>query len=206
MNLFKFLKSKQFIISLVIALILSVAGVFVLLQWMKKTTNHGQKIEVPALVKLDINQATQLLLSKELDIVILDTLDYNKDFPPLTIIEQEPTAGTAVKENRKIYVKINASGFGDIVLPKFEEMTYRQALSTIKSMGLREGTISYATFIGRDVVLEVYSNGRKLQKGDRIQKNSRLDFVLGDGKAGLSEQELDIAPSIDDESATEFSE
>lgn len=206
MNLFKFLKSKQFIISLVIALILSVAGVFVLLQWLKKTTNHEKKIEVPALVKLDIDQATQLLSSKELDIVILDTLDYNKEFPPLTIIEQEPTAGTAVKENRKIYVKINASGFGDIVLPKFEEMTYRQALSTIKSMGLREGTISYATFIGRDVVLEVYSNGRKLQKGDRIQKNSRLDFVLGDGKAGLSEEELDTAPSIDDESAAEFGE
>lgn len=206
MNLFKFLKSKQFILSLVIALILSVAGVFVLLQWLKKTTNHGQKIEVPALEKLDVDQATQLLLSRELDIVILDTLDYNKEFPPLTIIEQEPTAGTAVKENRKIYVKINASGFGDIVLPKFEEMTYRQALSTIKSMGLREGTISYATFIGKDVVLEVYSNGRKLQKGDRIQKNSRLDFVLGDGKAGLSEEELDIAPAIDDESTTEFGE
>lgn len=206
MKLINFLKSKQFIVSIILAVVLSVVGVFMIMQWLKKTTNHGQKIEVPSLSKLDTNQATQVLLAKKLDIVVLDTLDYDKEFPPLSIIEQEPTAGTAVKENRKIYVKINASGFGDIILPKFEEMTYRQALSTLKSMGLREGTITYRTFIGKDVVLEVFKDGKKLKKGDRIKKNSHIDFVLGDGKAKLSEEQLDVAPTIDDEGVFEYDE
>lgn len=206
MKLMNFFKSKEFIVSVVLAIVISIVGVFLAMSWLKKTTNHGQKIEVPSLIKLDTNQATQLLLSKELDIVILDTLDYDKDYPPLTIIEQDPIPGTAVKENRKIYVKINASGFGNIAMPKFEDMTYRQALSTVKALGLREGTITYRTFIGKDVVLEAYQDGQKIQKGDRVKKNSRIDFVLGDGKAGLSEEQLDMAPAIDDEEAVETDE
>jgi beta-lactam-binding protein with PASTA domain len=87
--------------------------------------------------------------------VVLDTLDYDKSLPPLTIIEQDPAAGTDVKENRKIYVKINAAGFGKVSMPDLEQLTFRQALATIRSLGLKEGTKSYRTFIGKDVVLGV---------------------------------------------------
>ncbi|MDR0228759.1 MAG: PASTA domain-containing protein [Flavobacteriaceae bacterium] len=197
MKLMNFFKTKEFIVSLIAAVIISIAGVFLAMKWLKITTNHGQKIEVPSLVKLDTNQATSLLESKELELIILDTLDFDKNFPPLAIVEQDPVAGTAVKENRKIYVKINASGFGYIKLPKFEEMTYRQALATLKSLGLREGVITYRTFIGKDVVLEAYNDGQKVKAGSQIKKNSRIDFVLGDGKAGLSVEQLDEAPEID---------
>ncbi len=43
----------------------------------------------------------------------------------------------------------------------------------------------------KDVVLEVKQNGKKLKAGDRILKNSKIDFVLGDGKTGFQEEELD---------------
>jgi len=115
----------------------------------------------------------------------------------LTVLEQDPMPGSSVKENRKIYVKINASGYGKVILPELEQLTYRQARSTIVSMGLKEGTKSYATFIGKDVVLEIHQNGKKLKKGDLVVKNSKIDFVLGDGKAGLSAEQLDVAPDID---------
>ncbi|MGG5506235.1 MULTISPECIES: PASTA domain-containing protein [unclassified Myroides] len=197
MKLVQFLKSKSFLISLAVAILISIMGVLGLLKWLKITTNHEQRIEVPNVIKLDSFQAEQALQQKELRMVVLDTLDYNKNYPPLTVLEQDPTAGSSVKENRKIYVKINASGYGKVILPELEQLTYRQASSTIASMGLKEGTKSYATFIGKDVVLGIYQNGKKLKKGDLVVKNSKIDFVLGDGKAGLSAEELDVAPAID---------
>jgi len=45
--------------------------------------------------------------------------------------------------------------------------------------------------------MEVYQNGKKLKQGDLVVKNSKIDFVLGDGKAGLSAEQLDVAPDID---------
>ncbi|MBB1139256.1 PASTA domain-containing protein [Myroides sp. WP-1] len=197
MKLVQFLKSKSFLISLAAAILISIVGVLGLLKWLKITTNHEQRIEVPNVMKLDAFQAEQALDQKELRMVVLDTLDYNKNYPPLTVLEQDPMPGSSVKEHRKIYVKINASGYGKVILPELEQLTYRQASSTIASMGLKEGTKSYATFIGKDVVLGIYQNGKKLKKGDLVVKNSRIDFVLGDGKAGLSAEQLDVAPDID---------
>jgi len=197
MNVLQFVKSKSFLVSLAVALLIFIIGVVGLLSWLKVTTNHGQKIEVPNLAKLDAFQAEQVLNDKDLRMVVLDTLDYDKNYPPLTILEQDPTPGSSVKENRKIYVKINATGYGKVILPELEQLTYRQASATIASMGLKEGTKSYRTFIGKDVILEVHQNGKKLKKGDLVVKNSKIDFVLGDGKAGLSAEQLDIAPDID---------
>ncbi|MGL4581895.1 MAG: PASTA domain-containing protein [Flavobacterium sp.] len=202
MKLTDFLKSKPFFVSLAAALIIVILSVFLTLKWLAHTTNHGEKIEVPNLIKLDTDQAIQLLQKNDLDMVILDTLDYDKDFPPLSIIEQDPAPKTGVKTNRKIYVKINASGYGSVKLPRLEELTHRQALSTIQALGLKEGTISYQTFIGKDVVLKVYQNGRALNEGDKVAKDSRIDFVLGDGKAGMSEEELDEAPAVDDSNSS----
>ncbi len=197
MKLIEFIKSKSFFTSLIIALVILIIGTFVLLKWLSSTTNHGQQIEVPKLVSLDAFQAESLLEQNDLRMVVLDTLDYDKNFAPLAIVEQDPAYGTYVKENRKIYVKINAAGFGKVLMPNLDELTFRQASSTIKSLGLKEGTISYVPFIGKDVVLEIHQNGRRLKKGDAVVKDSRIDFVLGDGKAGLSEEELDVAPDIE---------
>lgn len=197
MKFFLFFKSRAFLISLIAAFVLLVAGAFGALKWLNITTKHGFEISVPDLKKLDTNQALQVLEKASLRMVVLDTLEYSKDIPPLTILEQDPAAGSKVKEDRKIYVKINASGYGKVIMPPLEQLTFRQALATIKALGLKEGTKSYATFIGKDVVLGVSMNGAKIKAGDRVTKDSRIDFVLGDGKAALSAEELDQAPDID---------
>lgn len=197
MKFFLFFKSRAFLISLIAAFVLLVAGAFGALKWLNITTKHGFEISVPDLKKLDTNQALQVLEKASLRMVVLDTLEYSKDIPPLTILEQDPAAGSKVKEDRKIYVKINASGYGKVIMPPLEQLTFRQALATIKALGLKEGTKSYTTFIGKDVVLGVSMNGAKIKAGDRVTKDSRIDFVLGDGKAALSAEELDQAPDID---------
>jgi len=197
MSIKKFLTSKAFFLNLAAAVLIIVVISIALLQWMKITTNHGQKIEVPQLKKLKVEEAISRLEAENLSLVILDTLDFDKDFPPLAVIEQEPAAGTGVKEHRKIYVKVNASGYSKVTLPSLEQLTFRQAVATIEAMGLSVGTTTYQTYIGRDVVLQVRQNGNALRGGEKVLKASKIDFVLGDGKAGLSVEELDEAPAIE---------
>lgn len=197
MKIVKFFVSKAFWISVIVALLLCVLGAFIALQWLDKTTNHDQRIEVPNITKLTSEQAINKLKESKLQMVVLDTLDFNKNIPPLSIVEQNPKAATFVKENRKIYVKINAAKYRNLMLPNLEDLTYRQALTMITSLGLRKGKVSYSPSIAKDVVLRVSQNGKELKQGDQVQKNSVIDFVLGDGRAPLSPEQLDIAPAIE---------
>ena len=85
---------------------------------------------------------------------LLDTVDFNPEFPPFTILEQDPKAGSLVKDGRKIYVKLNAGEFTNIEIPEFKDKTYRQILATIKSLTLKEGKISYKPHIAKRKTFE----------------------------------------------------
>jgi beta-lactam-binding protein with PASTA domain len=42
-----------------------------------------------------------------------------------------------------VYIKINSSGFSSVKVPDLIEKTYREAVPTLKALGLEEGTITY---------------------------------------------------------------
>ena len=139
------------------------------------------------MAKLSAEQAEEKLAAIDLDYIILDTVDFKPDFPKLTIVEQEPKAGAKVKEGRKIYLKINASKYTMVSVPDLIEKTYRQAVPTLEAVGLLEGTITYKPYLGKDMVLELRLNGKKLKAGDKVLKSSKIDLVLGDGKVTYEE-------------------
>lgn len=182
MSWFKYVTSKTFFLQAFIAASIVAAFTFLLILFLDFRTNHGEEIKVPDLSKLKLEVAEEKLNDIDLEVFLLDTVDFNPEFPPFTILEQDPKAGSLVKDGRKIYVKLNAGEFTNIEIPEFKDKTYRQILATIKSLTLREGKITYKTHIAKDVVLQIYQNGRRLRAGDIVKKNSTLDFVLGDGK------------------------
>lgn len=182
MSVVNFLKSKSFLIQLAIALGSIVVLGFVLLKFLDFKTNHGEEIQVPDLSKMQITVAEDRLNGLGLELLLLDTIDFRKDMPPYSIVEQDPKSGSTVKDGRKIYVKINAGGYTDVTLPDFDEKTYRQISANLKSMGLKEGKITYKPNIAKDIVLGLTQNGKSLKQGDKVKKNSTIDFILGDGK------------------------
>ena len=164
---------------------------FLFFHWITYTTNHGQEITVPDLSKLSAEQAEEKLDALDLDYIILDTVDFRPEFPKLTIVEQEPKAGAKVKEGRKIYLKINASTYTMVAVPDLIEKTYRQAVPTLKAAGLQEGTITYKPYLGKDMVLEMSINGKRIKAGEKVLKSSKVDLVLGDGKVVFDDTMLD---------------
>ena len=199
MNTIKFFTSKTFVIQLAIAAGIVVVLSFFLMQFLKFRTNHGEEIPVPDLAKMQLEIAEEKLSEAGLELILLDTVDFQSDMPPFSIVEQDPKAGNTVKDGRKIYVKINAGEFNDVNLPVFKDKTYRQILANIKALGLKEGKITYKPHLAKDIVLQVLQDGKNIKEGDKVKKNSTLDFVLGDGKESYNETNFDNEEEITNE-------
>ena len=193
----RFLLSFTFFKQVAIALLIIVACLFLFMYWIGFTTNHGQEITVPNLSKLTLEQAEDKLDELDLDYELLDTVDYNASFPELSIVQQDPRAGAKVKENRVIYVKINASGYAKVRLPDLIQKTYRQAVPTLKALGLEVGDTTYIPNLAKDMVLEMKMNGTPVRAGQQVMKMTKIDLVLGDGKVGFDEEELEDTPQTD---------
>jgi len=187
MSLRNYLTSRVFFAQMLLALGIFATLAYLFFHWITFTTHHGQEITVPDLSKLSAEQAEEKLNAIDLDYTILDTVDFKPEFPKLTVVEQEPKAGSKVKEGRKIYIKINASTYTMVSVPDLIEKTYRQAVPTLEAVGLLEGTITYKPYLGKDMVLEMRMNGKKLKAGDKVLKSSKIDLVLGDGKITYEE-------------------
>ncbi len=188
MSLGKYLSSRVFFGQLAAALAILAVLTYLFMHWLTFTTDHGHEITVPNLAKLTEEQVEDKLDELDLDYVLLDSVDYNSDYPKYSVVEQDPLPGAKVKEGRKVYIKINASGFSSVRIPDLIEKTYREAVPTLKALGLEEGTITYIPNLGKDMVLEMRFKGRNLKVGDRVLKSSKIDLVLGDGKENYVEE------------------
>jgi len=187
MSLRKYLTSRVFFTQVFLAaLIIFVLG-YLFMHWLTFTTKHGEEITVPDLSKLTEEQVEDKLDDLDLDYVILDSVDYKSGYPKYSVVQQDPLPGAKVKEGRKVYLKINSSGFTSIKVPDLIEKTYREAVPTLRALGLEEGEITYIPNLGKDMVLEMRYKGRRINPGDRVFKSSKIDLVLGDGKASYEE-------------------
>jgi len=181
MGVFKFLFSKTFLKQLALAIVAIVVLCFFLLQWLKSTTNHGEFETVPDLKGKSISVADMELSENNLVMQIQDSANFNPDYPKFAVIDQEPAAGTKVKEDRKIYLTLNPSGYRKVEVPDLRERTFRQAEPNLEALGFKVGKITYVDNLGKDIVLQLKYNGETLNPGDKLPKTSKIDLVLGNG-------------------------
>jgi len=181
MSLIKFISSKVFLKQILLAFLALVVLVFILLKWLNIKTNHNEFEVVPDLKGKSVGVAEMELNDNNLEIVIQDSSNYNPDYPPYSVIEQDPVAGSKVKENRKIYVALNPSNYRKVEVPDLVEETFRQAKPTLEALGFKVGEITYIDNIGKDRVLQMKYKGAILHSGTVLPKTSTIDLVLGNG-------------------------
>ena len=201
MGFFRFIFSKTFLIQLVLAGIVLVILAFLAMQWLDYSTNQDQRIEVPDLAKMNLDIVEDRLDELNLDFEILDSANFNPDFPRYSVIEQAPAPGKFVKEDRKIYLTLNPSGYRKVEIPEnLIRKTRRQVEPTLRSLGFEIGDVSYKPDIAEDAVLEIRHKGKLVEAGEKLMKTSVLDHVLGDGSGRYRELEDD---SLDVQQETE---
>lgn len=181
MNLLQYLKSKEFLRTIILIVAISLMLIFGLQKWMKYHTKHDERIEVPKLEMMSLEETQKILELHKLNFVVIDSASFNPKFPPKSVIEQNPAAGDFVKENRKIYLTLNPSDYRKVAIPDLLDQTKRQVVIQLKSLGFRIGKERYIKDLGKDVVRGLEINGRTINPGDRLSKNTMIDLVLGDG-------------------------
>ncbi|MFT7352773.1 MAG: beta-lactam-binding protein with PASTA domain [Flavobacterium sp.] len=197
MSFTKYLSNRVFFAQLIAAFAIVAVLTYSFFHWITYVTNHGEEITVPNLAELTSEQVEEKFSDLDLFFEIIDTVDYNPDFPKLSVVQQEPTSGSKVKGGRTIYIKLNANTFTKVAIPDLIERTYRQALPTLKAIGLEVGEISYIPYLGKDMVLNMLIDGKEVKAGTKVLKATKIDLVLGDGKVIFDESELE--PTIETE-------
>jgi eukaryotic-like serine/threonine-protein kinase len=190
MSLRKFLFSFTFIKQALLAVVIVCATLYLFIVWIGFTTNHGEEIVVPNLSKLTLEQAESKLDELDLDYELLDTVDYDANFPKLSVVKQDPYPGSKVKRNRVIYLKINSSSYAKVRIPDLIQKTYRQAVPTLAALGLEVGDTTYVPNLAKDMVLEMKMNNQPVKSGMQVLKMTKIDLVLGDGKIGFEDEEI----------------
>jgi len=183
-NFLKFLGSRQFLIQLGLAVVVSVLLVFAVLQWLKSSTHHGDFVEVPDLAKLSVTEMREVLEEADLRYEVVDSANFNPDYPRFSIIEQNPPAGNKVKQNRKIYVTVNPSGYKKITVPDIIQVTRRNATSMLRAVGLDVDEVTYIDELGKDMVYRIRYQGKYIKPGDKLPRTSKIELVCGNGTVG----------------------
>ena len=170
--------------------------------WLPVTTNHGEIITVPDIKGMTVDELDEFLSKRSLRFEVTTDSSYSPNHEPLAVLRQVPAPNSKVKENRKIYVTLNAESPPLVRMPKMKDLSIKSALMTLKSYNLKFGKIIQVPddFF---VVLEARMDGRQVLEGEQIEKGSIIDLVTGDGYGntifqspnliGLQQEEAEFA-------------
>jgi len=175
-----FLKSRTFFLNLLVAIVLIGAGSFALYNYLNEYTHHGESITVPDLRGLTKEKLERFIENKHLQYKVVDSL-FEVGKTPGTVIEQDPAPDSKVKENRTIYLTINASMPPMVKMPNLIDVSLRQAEAILQTYGLKVGQTIYKPDLAKNAVLDQLYQSEKIEPGKEIYKGSVIDLVLGDG-------------------------
>lgn len=190
-NFFRFLKSKTFLIQLGLALGVLLILIFLVFRWLNGTTNHGEFVEVPDFSKLSVMEMRKKVENAGLRYEVVDSANYDPEYPRFSIIEQNPSAGTKVKSNRKIYFTVNPSGYKKVTVPNIIQVTKRNASSMLKAVGLDVQRVTYIDQLGKDMVYYIKYKGKDIKPGDKLPKTSKIELICGNGNVSGSTTQTD---------------
>lgn len=166
------------------------------------STNHGETITVPDVVGMTPTELDVFLEKRSLRFEVTKDSSYSPDFPPLAVLRQVPKPNTHVKENRKIYVTLNAESPPLVRMPKVIDLHLRSATKVIKSYDLKLGEVKYEPGNYFGVVREARIRERPVLEGEKIEKGSFIDLIVDDGYGntlfqspnliGLDQEEAEI--------------
>lgn len=165
----------------------------IVLLWLRLYTNHGQKLELPDYRKIHVDTAKKDAEKKSFEIIVNDSL-FKVGTPGGVILNQNPVAGSLVKENRKVYVDIsryNATTNKLEDLPVMYGREYNSVKRSLSHLEIGSKIKNYKYDAGEpNHILEVWYedklvDGRAGRRKDvEIKTGGQLEFVLSKKEGG----------------------
>lgn len=178
--------------NIVLAVVVGIVILVSLILWLRRYTQHGVEEEVQDVRGLVVSEAEPILAEQGLHLVVIDST-YSDKVAFGAIVEQDPKPMSHAKHGRAVYVTINATTKRQVVMPNLQDMSYRQAETTLRGMGLKVDTIyDYEPSMYRDLVLDVKYKDESVAPGSKLEVGSEVRLVVGFGR-GTEEVEV---PSV----------
>ncbi len=186
MDFLQFLRTKRFLKHLLGVVVFIGILVWIILLLLNIYTQHGKYLSVPDFAGMTIDQVTSKEEFRDYEFLVVDSVfDINK--PKGTVLHQDPYPSSKVKKNRKIYLTIVSFFPEKTSMPDLKYLTLRQALSTLESIGLKQGKISYIRTFDEDAVQQQFFEGTEIVAGTKLDKGSSIDLTVGMGSKGQEE-------------------
>ncbi len=183
-EIFYYITSRVFLLNFIVALGLLALVLFFVFRFLNGYTRHGESITLPDLRSTTLQDAEVQMDDTNLQLYILDSL-YFPEKKPFVILEQDPPANSKVKENRKIYVTVNASVPPPVAVPDIWGKDRDFAKRLLRARGLTVNkNIEYMPDPASNTVLQVKYKGEALQRPEskenqpKVPKGSELTLVV----------------------------
>jgi eukaryotic-like serine/threonine-protein kinase len=181
MSFLGFLLKKKFYIHLGISIVLTVALLLLVISGLKIYTRHGQALNVPDLEGKMYNRLAGDKETGVFNFVVTDSV-YDNSLLPGSVIKQNPSPGSKAKEGRTIYLTVVSYSPKMSIMPELKDLTVRQAVTTLRTSGLKIRTLIFVPYFAGNSVLGHYFKGDTLISGTKILEGSEIDLVAGLGE------------------------
>ena len=177
-----FLKSRFLWVNVIVAIVVMIALSILILTFLKYYTRHGEYLEMPDLKGLYESEAETILKQNKLQMEIIDSV-YLRNEKAGIIVEQTPKASSKIKSGRTIYVTVNAKSKKQIIVPNILNVSKRQAVSTLNSLGFVVGEVDVVPSEYADLVLDIKYKGHSVEVGEQLPDGAVLSLVIGENGA-----------------------
>ena len=177
--------------NLLLATILTIAIIIGTLRWLDHYTLHNEAVVVPDVKGLTLDEADEFFKNSKLRYNVVDSV-FSKDVAPGAIVELVPVAGSKVKENRIVFVTINAQTSQMGKIPEIQDLSFRQAYALLRSIGFTSVEIEYVAGEYKDLAVAVELNQRPLTKDEYVPLNAPLTLKISSGDPNMQPDSLSL--------------
>lgn len=161
------------------ALVLTGIIIWLVLSMLSNYTRHGEVFVVPDFTGEDHERVIRQY-SDQFTFIISDSL-FKQGAVLGSVLQQEPPAGSKVKQGRNIYLVTVAKQPEKVRMPNLLNLSLREALVTMESAGLEVNEIQIAPHFARFAVVSQKYHGSDIEAGSMLFRGASIDLVVGDG-------------------------
>lgn len=161
-------------------MVLTIVLLLVVIGLLQAYTRHGDAYVVPDLEGMMYDRLYENEATKVFHFLVTDSV-YDNSLLPGSVIKQNPSAGSKAKEGRTVYLTVVSYTPKMSIMPELKDLTVRQAVTTLRTNGLKIRRLLFTPYFAGNSVLGQYFEGDTLLAGTEILEGSEIDLLAGLG-------------------------
>lgn len=152
-------------------------------------TRHDASVSVPGVINRPVEEASQILQRRDLQVERQRAQQYNPNVPRGEVLDQQPPANALVKPGRRIYLTVNAGQTPMVLMPDLGGTSIREAKNQLLALGLSPGQVR------PDPVPAPYPNTITKQSpapGDSVREGASVNLWYSQGLGNESTEVPDV--------------